>query len=154
MTLSTSGLSASESLKQFLFNYNGALSALKFSRVSGEVADIKVGSDKFKAGGDGKYDIRFQYQTGKKDNRFVGKETSIYDIQAAGLTAQSFAVKSAGHGHKPTYFAAAEVLMKGRDAWVASPLAAVPEPEAYAMMLAGLGFVSLAALRRRKKLSI
>ena len=61
-----------------------------------------------------------------------------------------FGQRSTGSGID-AYFAADVVNLSGNTGTIGATVAAVPEPETYAMMLAGLGLMGLTARRRRQQ---
>lgn len=153
MTLSLLG--SGWNVKGFYFNYDGSatLTGSSFSHIAGDAATaIAIGIDSthpsFKADGDGFYDIRFDYPDG---GGFNAGEQSIYQID--GVSAADFNVESMPGGGNGTWYAAlhAQNTQGGASGWLgATPTTPIPEPETYAMLLAGLGLMGFVARRRRK----
>lgn len=169
LTISTAGLSGSENISGFYLNLDTAMNAtgLGFSYVgssSGPSAtSIQTGTNSFKADGDGKYDILFNFPTG---SGFNAGETVIYNISGIpSLTAGSFNFTSdcsqgCGTG---SYYGAAHVQntgANGASAWIGivsagsgtggwAPPAAVPLPPA--AWLFGSGLVGVAVTARRRE---
>lgn len=112
-------------------------------------SDTEAGSvghiaNNFKADGDGKYDILFDF-TSKLD----AGETSVYTIMGTGITPESFNVFSENAGGNGPFLSAAHVQGLGDDnqgsGWLAGEL--IPLPSGAAMATAGFGLV---ILRRRR----
>ncbi|MHB8535826.1 MAG: VPLPA-CTERM sorting domain-containing protein [Sulfuricaulis sp.] len=158
LTMSASGLVPSENISGMYFNLNPALnlSSLSFSYLgtTGPAAtSVQVGTDSYKADGDGKYDILFNFPTG---SGFDAGETVKYQITGiSSLTAQSFNFLSAcgnpscsGPG---SFYAAAHVqnINGYNSGWIASNAGVVPIPAA--VWLFGSGLLGLVGIARRKK---
>lgn len=133
LTLDTTKLTAGQYVSEWDFNLNpNYSSSLTFT----PSADIAVGTDAFKADGDGYYDISFTAN-------FAAGGTYTYLIGGSGLTAYDFYYKSAvnsNHGDKGPYLSAAHLQAShggGPGAWIAG----VPEASqipVYAVVVAGL----------------
>ena len=157
MLISNSGLTGSEFIQQgIFFNVDPSVSAssLSFSHISGDEAEtISKGTNAFKADGDGLYDIKLVYDNAPPADRFDAGDTSKYFISGGGITSASFNFMSAPDGGHGPFLAAAHVGGIGANAegsgWVAP--VPIPEPEAYAMLLAGLGLMGFVARRRSRK---
>lgn len=139
--------------KSLYINYAGgaALTPASFTLVSGEAAtSIQVGSDSFKADGDGYFDILLNYPNGGGFNQ---GESSQYQI--AGAAASSFDATSAPGGGNGTWYAAIHAQntsAEGASGWLgAVPGGTVSEPGSLATLLAGLGLLGLGFVARRRK---
>ena len=87
LTMSAVNLVDAESIKQWYFNFDPGLdpTQLSFSLIGipGSVPNnINTGIDAYKAGGDGWFDIQFEFPPPKGDSpsRFTAGETVVYDI--------------------------------------------------------------------------
>ena len=124
-----------------------------------------TGGSQIKGGG---YNIDINYDNSPPVNRFgtQGGTVSIFEITGAGLTAANFLKPSLDNGSMfgGPYYMAADVLgiPAGTDGQTISgsigdtfafvgTTSAVPEPETYAMMLAGLGLMGFVAMRRKQQ---
>lgn len=115
---------------------------------------INTGTDAYKADGDGKYDIMFEFDnSGGASNKFQDNESVQYTITGiASLTAASFQYLSLPDGGHGPYYSASHVQGIGasgsNSGWVGGSL--VPEPTSM-LTLAGLTVLGLASARRRRK---
>ena len=106
---------------------------------------------------DGLYGILFTDSTALSKDWTKGfgsakaKLSSFNDV--SGLTSGSFSLTFDGLTKGNTYFAGIGGLWFGKDGKVSvdSVTAAVPEPETYAMLLAGLGLIGAMARRRSSR---
>lgn len=166
LTIANNGLLGSEFVSGFYLNLNTNFSPLdlsislvsssgSFSIPSLGGGTIERGTDSFKADGDGKYDVLFDFSTAA-GTTFGAGESVTYQISGiAGLTANDFIYLSAPNGGHGPFFAAAHVQGIGADGalsgWVEPSTGAqiipVPEPSSAAILLS-LGFLGL--LRRSK----
>lgn len=153
-TFTTPNLVAGEFVSGWYFNLNPAYDplSLSFSLISNPTGlsldDIKTGKNKFKADGDGKYDILLEFPTAAGPSQFTSAETLILDLyRAEGLSVGDFLYKSVESGGAGTYYSAAHIQGIGEDsAWVGAP-SAIPEPETVSLLL---GLASLPALYLRR----
>ena len=104
----------------------------------------------------GLFNIEFQFQIPASPNpgRFDGGMTSVWDITGTGLTSSSFLLQSIDDGQMvggPYYMAAHVQGIPDITGTLSGSIGAVPEPETYAMMLAGLGLMGFVARRRRRQ---
>lgn len=152
LTLSAGGLTGSENVEEAYFNLDPALAlgSLSIGYVSGTEADaVDKGVDAFKADGDGRFDLLFQFSPG---SGFDPGESAIYDFSYAGLpnafSAASFEFLSAPAGGHGPFLAAAHIQDTGGGAgsgWIAP----VPLPAPLALLAAALAGL-LPAVRWRR----
>jgi hypothetical protein len=140
---------------------NAARTGLTFTHFGNDNSGTlsRSSNNQVSAGG-GKYDLSFSYTQGA----FNSNETSTYVITGNGFNnsspvkAADFEYLSMSKDNSGTYYASMYLKDAGsnnREITVASTsfthVAAVPEPETYAMMLAGLGLLGFVARRRIAK---
>jgi hypothetical protein len=167
LTIANNGLLGSEFVSGFYLNLNTNFSPLNLSisyiSSSGTFlipsvgsGTIERGTDSFKADGDGKYDVLFDFST-VSGSTFGAGESVTYQISGiAGLTADDFVYLSAPNGGHGPFYAAAHVQGIGSDGalsgWVEPSLGAqpilVPEPSSAALLVLSLGFLGF--VRRSK----
>ena len=167
LTIENNGLVGSEFVSGFYLNLNTNFSPLNlsisyvsslgsFTIPSLASGTIERGIDSFKADGDGKYDMLFDFSTGS-GTTFGAGESITYQISGIpGLEANDFVYLSAPNGGHGPFFAAAHVQGIGTDGgfsgWVDPSLGAqpilVPEPASGVLVVLGLG---LAGFARRSK---
>jgi MYXO-CTERM domain-containing protein len=162
MQVTAGGLTGQETVDGLYFNLDPALNPTSLSLVrdaasTGPTAadtTIKLGTDGFKADGDGFYDINFVLPPppGSQAARFTAGETLIYQITGSpSLSAASFAFLStpgSGSGPGPQY-AAAHVMQIGAanaSGWIGATPTAVPLPAAFGLLAAGAALL----VRRRR----
>lgn len=172
ITMSTAGLSGSEYLDSFYFNLNPQLNLSSLSVptwVSGVLVSppdanppgLEIGTNAFKADGDGYFDLIFRFpQSGSA--KFGAGASSVYDM--SGVTAADFRFTSAPSGQIAEGFpkdglgSAAHVQSIGTDGkysgWTTG--ADVPPPgegdaPLPAIAPAGLALLGLVGLKRRRK---
>ncbi len=148
LTISNLNLSGSEDVDSVYLNLSPALNpnslSFSFQNAAGKLKnpDITQGTDAFKAGGDGKYDILFSFATSMGDNqRFNAGESITYFISGIpGLKATDFEYLSAPDGGAGPFYAAAHVQRIGTaslSGWIASDTIApvtVPEPRSFCLV--------------------
>jgi hypothetical protein len=165
LTVANQNLSASEDVNQLYFNLNPAYRAtnLIFTATGGsggfDAPVISLGLNAFKADGDGKYDVMFDFTAGGVDtNRFTANEYTIYQISGIpGLTAADFGYLSQPAGGAGPFYAAAQVQRIGAGSlsgWISAtdvntfPL--VPEPGPVSLLgLAAGGWLVFRAIYPR-----
>jgi hypothetical protein len=167
LTMSADGLTGTETVDDWLFNFSGDPTGLTFDPFdTTDLPDglgddgILTGSDSFMADGDGYFDIRFDFPPppGSKD-KFAAGETVIYDItyDASPITVSSFNFASAPGGGQGEYKSAAHIQSIGGEdgdsGWI-GPCDGEPIPEPGTLLLIGsglAGFVGYSGFRRKKK---
>jgi hypothetical protein len=167
LTIANNGLLGSEFISGFYLNLNTNFSPLNLSisyvSSSGSftvpsigTGTIERGTDSFKADGDGKYDVLFDFSTSSGTTFGTGESVTYQISGIAGLTADDFVYLSAPNGGHGPFYAAAHVQGIGTDGslsgWVEPSLGAqpilVPEPASTALVALGLGVVGF--VRRSK----
>lgn len=150
MTLSASGLVASENVSGWYFNVSdafvGNLTFLDPAPVGQfDLPTIQQGLNSFQADGDGRYDILFSFTPGGDPSRVFGAGESLaYSISAPGLTAADFNLLSqpAG-GHGPFYTAAHIQNTTGPGSGGSGWIAPIPEPSITSLAIMGGLFAAL-----------
>jgi len=118
------------------------------------------GSNAFKADGDGFFDWKLTLDNAPPGNRFDGTDHLSWDFMGLTLPQYNSLSVNGPEGKNGFLFAThAQGLVNGGSGWFNGQLAPgstpfdvtpVPEPETYALMMAGLGFVGWASKRRKK----
>lgn len=156
LTLSSAGLSGAETVNGMYFNLDPTLNpnSLSFyynaaASTGPAASSIAIGVNKYRADGDGYYDIFFNFPPPGKV-RFSDNETVVYSITGIpSLTAESFRYLSKpGPSNNPgPFFSAAHVQNIGttnNSGWIAP----VPEASNWAMFGAGLLLLGIGRVRR------
>ncbi len=166
LTVTNLNLVGGENVDQLYFNLNPNhdASSLVFSAAGGsggyDAPAISLGVNTFKADGDGKYDILFNFSIGGSEaNRFTANESLVYEISGIpGLTAADFGCLSQPAGGAGPFYAAAHVQRIGAglvSGWVSAtdamsfPLVPEPQPTALLGFGAAAWFVLKGIFRRR-----
>jgi hypothetical protein len=159
LTIENVGLSSGEFISGLYFNLNplDSATALTFSLLgtSGTFSTptISLGTDDFKADGDGKYDILFGFGTASGTTFTVGNSITFRITGIAGLTAADFNFLSAPAGGSGPFYAAAHVQgtppNNGGSCWIEPGLGPMPVPEPSSGLLLALGAGLWFSLRRR-----
>lgn len=174
LTLDTFNLTDDEFITEWYFNLAPDLSPPDISLVKAlnreeqditywfneyTLEGIEQGQDAFKADGDGRYDILFEFR--ERDYlRFGAGKKAVFEITGDGITASSFDYLSTPDGGNGPFPTAAKVQgIGGNDllsGWIApndwtppGPVNAVPEPGT--VLLLGAGLLCLAAGRVRRR---
>lgn len=147
-----SGMSGSEFLSNIYFNYGGNAAGLTFTELAGSSQSTVSGSPSvgdFSQGNATGFEIRFQYPTANSQDRFQAGDVSAWTITGAGVSESLFhQLDESGR-----FFAVAHIQGIGPAGADGSFVGAVPEPETYAMLLAGLGLLAFIVNRRRRSLT-
>jgi hypothetical protein len=164
----TNNLSSGQFITDVLFNSILDATSLTFTEfnaaappavvsVTKSATQSLTGGSQIKGGG---FNIDINYDNSPPGNRFgtSGGTVSIFEITGTGLTSANFLKLSLDNGSMfgGPYYMAADVLgiPAGTDGQTISgsigTTAAIPEPETYAMMLAGLGMMGFVARRRKQ----
>jgi hypothetical protein len=145
LTVSNLNLTGTENVDQLYLNLNPTLDATKlnFSYVSGsgafDLPSILQGTNSFKADGDGKYDILFNFTSSSGDtHQFTQGDSFTYTITGIPtLTAADFDYLSFPAGGAGPFYAAAHVQRIGSGSlsgWISADgvtqITPVPEPSA------------------------
>lgn len=158
LTLSVATTVGSSDITGMYFSLDPALDPglLSFTRIGGDgptAADtqIRTGIDAFRAGGDGFYDIFFDFPPapGGDDALFNAGESLVYEISMPGLTAQSFAftgIAGPGAGNPGPFLSVAR--FQRRSSFVGA-VSAIPIPAAVWLFASGL--LGLAGIAIRKQ---
>jgi len=117
--------------------------------------------DSFKADGDGYFDWKLTLDNAPPGNRFNGTDTLSWDFMGLTLADYNSISVNGPEGKNGFLFAThAQGLAQGGSGWFngtvseggfINPVAAVPEPETYTLVLAGLGIVGFISKRRKAK---
>lgn len=165
LTVDNLGLTGGEFLSQLYLNINPLdnVNNLTFTFVSGTsgvtAPTIQTGEDGFKADGDGKYDILFNFDT-VNSGRFGAGDSITYLIAGiSGLSASDFKYlsTSAGGQHGPFYGAGHIQGIAGQtgsdSVWIDPSLGpqivSVPEPASIALLAISFGLWVMWHLRTR-----
>ena len=160
LTIDTPGLTGSEVVTGFYFNVNPAIDPndLSFTLVANPtemaLGDIEVGTDAFRADGNGKYDVLLNFPPSGSADMFAAGEAVVIDISWAGddLEAADFWYNSKKGGGNGTFITAAHVQGIGLDGaysgWIGAETL-IPEPSVIVSLL-GAGLF-LAGRRNRAR---
>jgi hypothetical protein len=149
----TASITGHDKVKGFYFNFNDTLSLndLCFSAPiinSGAFTapTIRLDENSFKAGGDGRYDIKLSFDVSGGLSSYFGAGDSLsYLLTYTGsetMTDASFAYLSNLSGGFGPYYAAAHILGVEGGAWFGATTV-VPEPATAALLMAGLAVLGL-----------
>lgn len=150
LIISNNGLSGSEFISGLYFNlntnYNAAHLSFQFTggSVAGCVTDIQTGRDQYKADGDGKYDILFNFDTASGRRFEAGDYVEYLITGIPNLNVLDFEYLSAPAGGAGPFLAAAHVQSIGNSessGWIRpteyTRIFPVPEPSAAAIFVLG-----------------
>ena len=162
MTISAAGMTSAESLGKLLLNLDPAdnPTKLKFTYVSSTGSftqpTITTGENKFKADGDGKYDVDLAFSL-KAGKIFTAGDSVTFNISSSGtvlnaLDFDALSVASAGGGGPFLAAANFDCTSTKASEWVAPcQLSPVPEPATISLLTSGAALCgAMAWLRRRR----
>jgi len=153
LTISNNGLTGTEYVSGLYFNLNPNLdpTSLSFQFTGGDAGSVPLniftGVNQFKADGDGKYDILFDFNTAN-GFRFEAGDYLVYTISGIpSLNGLDFNFLSAPAGGAGPFLAAAHIqsIGQGDSGWVRPtdfvPFTPVPEPSALALFALSFAFL-------------
>ena len=154
-----SGLTGAEYVDDWYMNIDSALDPKKLSFGSAvktgsfSLPTINLATDAYKAGPDGRFDIRLAFSSSNSGggiNRFTAGDRLTYKVSYTGglIAAESFDFLSKPEGEYGPYHTAAHVLSTGTDASGSAWINSVPEPGPPMQALV-LASVLLTCYRRR-----
>jgi len=156
LTMEATNLTGNEFAGAWYFNtiYSGPLSSSSFeyqNDSSAPKATVSVGTNAFKAGSAGYFDIEFDFPEANNVNRFDASEEAIYYIMGQGLTPEDFKALNQPDG---LYYTAAHVqgIYGELSGWIAATGGAQPIPEPTTMLLLGAGLIGLGFFGRKRSL--
>jgi hypothetical protein len=170
LTVANNGLLGSEFVSGLYLNlntnYNPLNLSISYVSSSGSftipsigAGTIERGTDSFKADGDGKYDVLFDFST-TSGTTFGSGNSVTYQISGiSGLVANDFVYLSAPNGGHGPFYAAAHVQGIGptgaASGWVEPSLGAlpilVPEPSSSALLALSVGILGFASRSKTRK---
>ena len=153
------GLTGAEYVDEWYLNIDPALDPKKLSFASAfktgsfSLPTINVATDSYKAGPDGRFDIRLAFSSSNSGggiNRFTAGDKLSYEVSYGGgpIAAESFDFLSKTEGEYGPYHTAAHMLSTGADAKGSAWINSVPEPGPPLQALV-LASVLLSCYRRR-----
>jgi len=161
LTMSVAGTVDGADVTAMFFNLDPTLdpTLLTFTRDGGTgpataTTNILTGVDAYRAGGDGYYDIVFDFPPPPGNNaaRFNAGEDLVYTITGTGITADSFnffGEPGPGEGNPGPYLSVARFQSTGPDQEGSDWVGAVPVPAA--VWLFGSGLLGLVGIARRRR---
>ena len=161
LTMTVAGTVDGADVTAMFFNLDPTLdpTLLTFNRDGGTgpaaaTTNILTGVDAYRAGGDGYYDIVFDFPPppGNDAAKFNAGEDLVYTITGTGITADSFnffATPGPGEGNPGPYLSVARFQSTGPDQEGSDWVGAVPVPAA--VWLFGSGLLGLVGVARRRR---
>ncbi len=150
LNVSAFNLSGSEFVRSLYFNNINAPTSFSyyFTGSTAPTPGVSQDSNKYKADGDGKYDILFEFPT--SGDKFTSGEVFNAALTGTGLTAASFNSLSLLSGGEGTYLTATHIqgIATGdKSGWVAGNI--LPEPISTILFLTGGTILLVRRLRRK-----
>ena len=147
ITMDATTLLGSDKITEWYFNVTvGVGTSPVYS--SGQNGSVLAASDTYKADGDGRFDILFQFPT--SGDTFVAGDMSVWTLTFAGLTANHFSTLSAPEGGSGPFFSAVKL---GNAFWapgsVNGETVEVNVPEPGTLTLLGMGLCVAGVFRKR-----
>jgi hypothetical protein len=158
----TGTMSPGEFITGLYGNFAGAPSFPTVANLTGNLETINGGfsfaKDAFKADGDGFFDWNLDLFSGGPAKRFNGTDNLSWDFMGVTLPELNSLSVNGPEGKTGFLFATHGQGLVGGSGWFNGQLgvgsepfiSAVPEPETYALMMAGIGMVGWVSKRRKK----
>lgn len=160
LQINAANLSGSEFIRNFYFNFHPDIdpSTLSITKSGGSLSsnvDINLGTNKFKADGDGYFDVRLDFATPANQDRFTAGDSVEFEITSRNpIDVSLFNFDSVLGGGNGTYYAASHIQGIGprgeNSGWIGDGNGDVPVPEPGTVLLIGSMIGSGAYLKRKR----